>query len=442
MSVFRPRCHAILSVVLDGRSPTQPSSEPLMLEATPSTATVTRTGPHSADLFSLEFDARVLPFDPELVASIAVVIYMFNADSLDDRREWAVEDYEMIRGLADEPSLEISDTGTFSFDGRDYTGLLLDTEWDPRVRIPSGRPLDETVQTLADEAAPEGTRARFEVVYESDDIPIPPIVGKARRSTKKNGLWVKPGKSFWDVIYEMCLHEGLVAFVRGERIYITDPLTQTRATVLDAPRIVHGRSLTSLEVSRRLAKERVPQVKVTTYDAAARKHVEVVYPKAKSKITTGLGMKKNEVMILPAPRGVRDRDALERYAKARFLNMARAEAKYRFGTRHLESVNGVDMLRIQAEQPVFIEFDPFNAEHMRALSTDQRIEHLVALGYSQALSTFVATNYQRLDQFRQPYYMRQAEFSFDAESGIDIDIEAANYAHEAREEAEQLREVA
>jgi prophage tail gpP-like protein len=434
MATFWPRCRALLSVVLDGRGAAD--TAPLVVETTPNMARVCRNGYHAADTWSLEFDARAMPFDPDLIRSAAAYIYMYAADGMFDTREWAVPDFEMVRGLADDGSLSLSEDGqVISMEGRDYTGLLLDIDWDPRRRIPAGKPLDVTIQEVADLAAPPNTRARFEVVWLGTGNP--PIVGRAHRSTKKKGLWVKPGKNHWDVIYEMAISHGAIAYVQGEQIIITDPNTQTELSLQRAPQLIYGRNLDSLDVSRHFTKERVPQIKMIAYDPKSGERIEVLFPESGEKVTDGFGTKKDEVMPLPAPKGICDRETLRRIARVRRADMARAEASYRAETCNLQSLDGQDLLRLQAGSPVSIGFDPFNVEQMRSLTLEQRYEHLRALNYSEQLSRFVADRYDRLDQFRQPYYLTEAEYSWSIDDGLQISIEAKNYAYEARERAQE-----
>lgn len=436
VTTFHPRCHVLMSVVLDGRG--GPDTEPLLIEATPKAASVSLNGYHEADTWTLDFDARSLPFDPEIVRSAAVVIYMYAATGTDDDREWAVPEFERVRGLCDESKLSFSIDGgrMVSMSGRDYTGLLLDVEWDPRKRIPSGLDLRRTVKLIADAAAPPGALQRFDVVFISR-FGAAPIVGAARRSTKKKGLWVKPGKSYWDVIYEMVLHEGYIVFVRGEQIVITDPRTQTETSSAKSPRMAAGINLASLDVSRKLAKERVPQIVLTSYDPTTKQHIEVTYPtRHDSAPTTSLGTKKDEVMYLPGPAGIRDRATLLRMARVRYDNMARAESVYRFETLALTALDGEDLLQLVAGSPIRIGFDPFNSEEMRSLNTAQREEHLLALGYSPRLSAFIAAYFDRIDQFRQAYYTRLVELKWSTSDGLRVTVEAVNYAYEPRELAE------
>jgi hypothetical protein len=434
-SGFWPRCRAGLSVVFDGRG--GGDSSPLLVEAAPRAATVSRNGIHDADTWSLDFDLRALPFDPDFVRSIAVVIYMWNADdATDDGREWAVPEYEMIRGLADDAGFKLDDR-TFHMEGRDYTGLLIDVEWDAKKRVPSGGLLTETIQAIADAAAPPNTRARFEVEWGSLD-PVP-RVGAARRSTKRKGLWVKPGTTTWEVIYNMAISHGYVARVVGQEIRITDLRIQTRESVQSAARLIYGRTLETLDVNRKLTRERVPQVRVTAYDAAAGKAIEVLYPAKGDTVTTGLGTKRNEVTTLPAPPGITDRDTLKRYARARYADMARSEAVYKASTFHLVSGDEFDgesdLLRLDNADPIAIKYDAWNRELLRQLSEEQRVEHLMALGYSESVSATIASHLELADQFRQPYYIRSATFDFDVDQGIEISVAAVNYAYESRNRA-------
>lgn len=459
-SLFWPRCRAMLSVVFDGHSADpRANSKPLTVDCAPKSCTVTRNTYHEADTWSMEFEARVLPFDPEAIASCAVRIYMWDSRG-DEDVEWHVDGFEMLRGLADEIKFTAGSSNRMvTMSGRDYTAVL-DGEWDPKKQIPAGVPLDEAVQAIADDAAPESSSARFLIDFEATDDagkPIkPPIVGAARRSTKKKGLWVKPGKTHWEVIYEMVISDGFIVFVRDSTIVIANPRTQTKRSLADAPRIIYGRNLVEMTASRKLAKERVPRIIIVYWDAKTRQKFEVAYPtttdlaEAKRQITTGLGLKKNEDMRLPAPKGVHDRDTAFRYARMRWDLMARAESEYSVKTRCMtvdagdaaqlldEQLGGgfnveFNMMGLVAGDAIGIGFDPFNRELLRTLSIPERVEAIEAQGYQPAIANFVAQNLDRIDQFRQPYYVKKAEYVFDVEDGLEITVDGANYANERRE---------
>jgi hypothetical protein len=445
VAVWYPRCHAQLLAVVDGRG--GPDSISRLIDIAPKDCVLLRNGYHEADTFSLEFDARKLPIDPEVIKSLAVRIFMFNADGKDDQSDPALEGRERLRGIADDDGIELSDDGQLvTVTGRDYTGLLLDAEWDPRNHIPSGGALDLTIQTIADAAAPPGALARF--VVEAHGLAMPKV-GSAHRSTKKKGLWVKPGKTYWDVIYEMALAHGFIAYVKGETIFITEPRSQTIASAAAAPQLIYGKNLRRLKMSRKLTKEKVPQVVVTAWDPVRGDVVRVTYPekpettaKASGPNMPALGMKRNETIFLPGPAGVTDLETLKRYARVRFANMARSEAEYECETHDLRSFDGQDLFELDAGAPLIIGFDPYNGEQMRSLSVAERVRHLVAQGYAHDVSELLAESYERVSQLQQAHYTRSVEFHFSQDEGITIQPTAINYAYEPRETLrEQLERV-
>jgi len=440
VTIHRPQCRLGLSVVLDGRG--RPNTKPLYIPAQPRSCTVSRNGYSEADTWTADFDARHLPIDPDLIASLSARVYMWDGQDGDEGKEWATLGHEMIRGLADEPEMNVGiDDGAITVAGRDYTAVL-DPEWNPRHKVPSGRPLDETIQYIADSAAPPGTAARFLVDWQATDQdgwPVtPPICGGLTRSTKKKGQWVKAGKTHWEVIYDLAIAHGFIVYVRDSTIIVQNPATQTRATLAQAPAMIYGKNIVSLNVTRKLARNVVPTIVIVAWDPKQRKQVEVKYPADKNDVITALKVERDQIERVPAPKGIFDVDSLRRYARMRHDMLGRCEAVYKVKTRHLAAPapNGDmrDLLRLQAGDPVSINFDPFNGEAMRKLERSQRVEHLRALGYGAALSSFVAEHFDRLEQFRQPYYVRTATYTYDANDGLEIEIEAVNYASEARED--------
>ena len=366
--------------------------------------------------------------------------------------EWAVDANLMIKGLVDDIETTIvGEDNILTMIGRDYTAILADPEWDPKQKIKTnGGNLQEVVQSIADEAAPDGTRARFEVVWRGEKTP--PKCGGLHRSTKTKGMYVKAGKTYWDVIWDLCIQHAYVPRVVGSQIIIEEPVTQTRQSLSESPRLVYGETLTKLEIKRKFSRETVPQIVLTAWDPKNGKKIEVRYPKkrnidvqvtanrdARDALGIPLTVKKDEVRYFPAPKGVTDRDALERYARMRFYHIGRGESIYTFATSHLwipdpfESGNEISVLRLRPGDAIGIEFSPFNQEHLRALDIGQRVEHIMSLGYHREVATFVANNLDRMEMFKQDYYYNRGEISYSIDEGIEIEIEATNFASEVRE---------
>jgi hypothetical protein len=194
-------------------------------------------------------------------------------------------------------------------------------------------------------------------------------------------------------------------------------------------------------------------MRLVYWDAKQKQKFEILYPPQGAKIDIGLGLERNKIETLPAPTYCHDNDSALRFAKMRWELLARAETTYTIKTRHLripkpnalsivpetgESFTTVpteefNLLKLKAGDAVGVKFDPFNGESMRSMDLGQRVQFMQSLGYSPALSAFVATNVERLNQFRQPYYTRRVDFDFDQKSGTEIELELVNFAYERRE---------
>lgn len=432
-TIYYPRCHAVLGVILDGMS--GDDSDPFIVETVPSSCMVELNGYKEADTWDLQFDARLLPFDPDIIRAMAVKIYMFADTGLGEIKNWARPEFEVMNGLADSVDLAMSDSGqVFSCDGRDYTALLLDTEWDPKKRFPTGKPLDTAIQEVIDDRIPAPFGRSLEVLWDGEGLP--PIVGGGMRSSKKKGAHVKPKRNLWDVFYDMCIRHGLICYVEGETVIVTEPSVQTAKSLADAPKVAYGTNLRELESSRRLGKERVPQVVVTSRDPKAQKPITVQYPKNHKAPTTAIGTKRDERLRVLAPQGVTDRATLERFARTYYENLARSETTYSFRTKHLTGLNDRSLLELRAGKPVQIEWDSFNRETMRQLSGPERVSHLVKLGYSTKVAIFIAEHFAILDRYQRSHYTKTARFDFSSDGGLDVEVEAVNYAYVPREEVD------
>lgn len=463
MPVYAPRCAALLTVVFDARTTSAAdNSPPQHIVIQPRESSVLLNGYHEADTWTLEFDARRLPFDPDSIASANCRIFMW--DDLDgyvgsrvdelssvfsnpftsiQQKQQSLDNqfgrFEMIRGITDDDEgAVVSEDNVVKLTGRDYTAIIMAKNWDPKKTIPTGDPLDVVIQQIADDAAPATTSARFSVVWLSPD-PIPTCGSVFRTSKgKKGALPVKDGKNNWDVIYDLVLQHGFITYVQGSQIIITDPATQTASTLGNSPRLVYGKHLDALTVKRKFGKDKVPQIIIRAYDPDKDEQVEVVYPAKTNVIVDGLAVTKNEQMYFPAPAGVIDKAALLRYARLMFHYKGRGETEYSFKTHCLSILDDkgaeTSMLRLRTGVPIGIKFDPFNnSESLRAMSPAERYQRIRALGYASDIATFAATNIDKLVQYEQPYYLGTAKYDYDIDSGLAIEITAFNFASQHRE---------
>lgn len=453
--VYFPQCRVVLSVVFDGFGihdefidpfhKNNGDSDPTVIQVIPKESQCNLTGYKEADTWSMTFDAKALPISPDLIRAINVEIYMFDAGSVNpDIEAYATETNLLVAGLADTASLDAAGTGRdFTCNGRDYTALLIDKHWDPKDKVPTGILISMAVQQIVDLAVQADTHSGRTLIVEYVSSNPEPIVGEYHTKTNKKGKPVKKGETAWDVVYKMALNEGLVVFVRGFKVIITDPQTLTLQNANKARRVAYGRNLSSLKVERKLGKEKTPQIEVTSYSSKARGSISARYPEDKDPISTGIGTKKDDRAFFTVY-GIDDIVILKRYAAMMYNNLARGEAKIHFTTRSLtdltprDDTSGQSMLQLRAGDPVIIGFDPFNEQVMESSSFEQRYQYLSEQGYSPSICALVATEYNRIDQFRRPFYTRDVQINWSIRDGITLDVEAVNFVSLGRDDQTAL----
>lgn len=477
MGRFYPQCRVNLSVVFDGFGG---KDKPQVIEdIIPLTASVNLNSYKEADTWEITFDAQRFPFSPELVKSLGVEIYLYQREDLtadafyldspqgtfevtgmQDFASNATQDDRERRekliatGLVDNFVLTQDEQGgVVSLSGRDYTALLLDKQWDPtesgkRGRIPDG-PLDEVVQQLVDEAVNADEIGRtlevsfidYEVVPSTGKIAktvtqkkvtlkSPPTT-KSRSTRKKRGIAVKADSNYWDVIYKLCMSYGFICFVQGFNVYIARPhvLYADQEALWGYWRVAYGRNLESLSVERKLAKEAIPQIRVRSFDPKTKTAIEGRFPSDKENVTTtGVGTKKEEYRVYTVP-DITDTVTLKEIARSTYHTLAKGEGSITFRTPALMDLDNKDLLRIRAGDAVFIEWDAFDSRIMTnsKLGTDQKVSALLALGYKMDVAQLVATQYDKLDYFRQNFYVRNARLDWNHDTGIQIEVEAINF---------------
>lgn len=467
MSVFYPQCYATLKIVFDGFGGGEKA--PVVLNVRPRNAAVHCNGYKEADTFDLDFDAAAFPFSPELVRSMAVELYMFQTDQLTSEVKDYLNDFNnlAVTGLVDEASYHAgSDGRSFHISGRDYTALMLDRQWDPTKKVPVGQSLADTVQALVDEASGAATHGRVLTVKVVGVDATPtlapedqknsalitagkyrvhttkkgkttlrvPTTGRGHMHTNKKGVPVKGGSNYWDVIYRLCIRHGFIVFVRGTDVVISKPQTLTQSTLNRLRCVAYGRDLASLDVSRKMGKETVPQIKAISYDPVSMKPISAVFPTDAKTRTTGIGTKKNEIREVVVD-GITDPGVLLEYAEMYYNALARSEASFKFSTKDLRDLYGNDLIWLRPGDPVQLGFDELKPEDFRDISQEERLDNLLALGYDIQVATLIAQEYDKINQFRQPVYSKTVDIAFGADSGIQIDVEAVNFISVGRDDA-------
>lgn len=494
MAVYYPQCFGSLSVVFDDFKTDNTKVVPI--EFFPRNATVHLNGYKDADTFEVEIDAASFPFAPEFIRSAAIQLYAFHTTGLIDSQsvqrlddgsikreftQYATDDNLLIAGLVDTASLRYSSDGrAFRVSGRDYTALLIGKTWNPQDRVESGNSLQNTVQKLVDIACNKvvsGFSLNVQYLAEEQivlgkqgqgltkkDVTIAsPTVGHGHSKTKKKGFPQRSGRTYWDVIYGLCLNHGKIAMIRGTDLIISDPHTLTQEKRDRAVKVTYGINLRSLEYQRNFGKEAVPQIRGSIYSKKERKRITETYDGEKHKPQfaankqanthkhetgrqtgttgtqiTGVGTVKETILIVTPPPMITSRTLLKQYLKTFYDNMAQHEGSINFSTVDLNDSQGRNLLLLRAGDPVRIAFDEFKVEDLQNLPDGTRLSRLVALGYSKTVASIIVDNYKRLNELSRAYYTKQVTFSWSLEDGISLEVEAINYIDPSRDDTQNI----
>lgn len=462
MAILYPECRINLSAVFSGFG--GPDSPAVLPDIIPYSVNVHLNSYKEADTWEVIFDAKRFPFSPELLASGAVEIFLYLKPNQTSPVNWNDPANMLVTGLIDQATLtEDSDGGKVSLSGRDYTALMIDRQWDPTKsgkggRVPDGD-LREVVQQLVDEAtgaARTGRTLTVKLVDIDQNAKISTVsdtVTKAKvtipkttksKSRKSRGVTVKADSTYWDVIYKLCLSYGFIVYVSGFDVIISKPHVLQDVAKTNY-RVAYGRNLEKLEVERKLSKEATPQIRVRSYDPKTQTVIEGFYPEStdseafnkgkgvgKNAKTlfgqTGVGVKKEEYKVFTVP-DVKDKKTLDDIARTTFYTLARGEGVIRFATPALRDLNNADLTKIRAGDSIYIEWDAFNATQMQdpKIPREKKVTILLSLGYSYEVATLVADQYAKLDYFRQPFYVKEVNITWDKDQGCKVDGEAMNF---------------
>jgi hypothetical protein len=456
MAVFYPHCRIAITSVFDGfgGDDTNPTILGVDGSLIPTSATVERNGFHVADTFTVSFDARRLPFVPDIIRNALVQLWLFDAGGarFDPAVHLTEEQLEIV-GVLDEASFSYSEDGReFTMEGADLTSLVIRKKWDTSKRVPVGRPLDVTVQQLLDEAT--GGRRILTVRFNGgDDLPTvkrvsagvtkkkqtvakaAPTVGSGRRQSHvKRGLPMPTGHNYWDVVYALCQQHGYLCFVRGYDVVIAKTRVLTANALDETPKLVYGQNVLRLESRRTYSHEAVPQIEVRSYDPATKKALSAVWPTNYSGRTSGAGTLEERRKVYTYD-GIDDANLLSEIARELYADHAKGESEVRVTTRSLSDRNGKDLLHLRAGQPFLVAFDAFNDALLEQLTRPERYQYLIEQGYDDRIATLVSDEFDRIRQFDKPFFLRRVVKRWDRERGIELELEGINFVSVRRDDA-------
>lgn len=382
------------------------------------------------------------------------------------KRDFTLGQAPQIFGLFDDHSIDFSSSGRWvTISGQDYTAFLAARQWGtdgtistkkamaanksdvrrskragkkgkgggPLRRIPTGERLDLLLAKLLVEADPRNVMT-FRV--EGIDEEKLPVVGKNAPRSQKRGIPTTENMSYWDVMYGLALRHGCILFVRGLDVVLARPQNLNGLFDPRIKRLAWGKNIESLQMSRRLGKEKVPRIVVRAYDETGRQTTEVEYPEGKQEVPNGtLGVSQDEFELVPVY-GITDRAVLLDLAESLFHLRGHTERTVVLRTQDLEDLgfNGQaahSLMNLAAGDAVAVEFLEFNLNHAMlqdgSIAEEVKVQHLVARGYNYEIAQIIAQRYQALKFLQRPLRIREVSFEYSADDGISIEMELVDF---------------
>lgn len=439
--VYYPEAWAVLKPILETHGVTR---TPYVIQVTPMSFSIKRNSYRQADSFSISVDAKTLPISPQMIRAMSAEIYLTDRDTLlaalgqkstnlDASGQTPTEAIELrpvAVGVVDDVEVSYSDSGyELTIHGQDYTALFVEHVFGAKRNF-SGKRLDTALTDLMREVDLVGNM-RFVNETGIADAKLP-VIGKSASRTNKNGFPVEPGKTnYWEMMYDLALKHGFILFVRDLEIVLATPTALQEATNRSARRqysLSWGRNVSEFSISRKMGKEMVPQFEVISYDERTRKPIVGRYPEEKTKVTTGVGTKRNEVSTYVLE-GVRDPEILKRLAQTLYELIAQSEQTISLTTHELADSDNKNLLYIKAGDGIKFSVRSFNgdtsseafeagyAAYLQKTLTDISPETAVEMAKTKSLT----------EAFKGPLYVREASIDWDASGGFSLSLECVGF---------------
>jgi hypothetical protein len=407
-----------------------------------------------ADTFSAEIDYKNFPFDPRTIRALGVTIH------IEDRKQFFRSDNALnlivpskentiFQGFADKESLSFDDsTRIVNFEGRDFTGLLLDSSYSGKA-IDLAKPLDEILQILLNEL-PSTSEGKI-VLDNRSGLTLPTLGSFApdfnalanQRSGKKN-------EKYWDVIQDLVGRAGLIAYIELDKLVITRP----RALYGDSQPIqfIYGKNIENLEFTRQLGRQKGINVVARSVSVETKETLEVRIPEEASvewSNSIGVARERQKIDKIDAQGQKQTEDApfisfvvpniknteqLRVIGQGIWEELGRQQIEGTLSTREMgtrqqstatDEILEFDLTKIRTGTPVKIEIDQGDMEGFsRQKTVEQRKRFLLTRSYPPDIANALAV---AGGKFQTRFYTKSVQFSLDVDSGFKMDLSFINF---------------
>lgn len=406
-----------------------------------------------ADSFSLEIDYKQFPFDPRSIRACGVTIAMADVKEVyqgNNSLNALIPTAEnmVFVGFADEESISFDDSSrTVRLEGRDFTCLLIDQPYLKGI-VNLEQPVDEVIKGLLQEL--EATKGLKVKVKPTRPLPILANLGESRDelSGKKNS---KRNESYWDVIQDVVSRAGLIAYIELDALVIDSP--RTLYTSDDKIQFIYGQNLSSLEVKRKIGRQKNINIIVRSWAPEAKEVLQARIPlEATPDWCSYMGLRQAEVTIpeqkvvakdneaqaqeqkeKPAPylsfrvSGISNKDHLVKVGESIFEELSRQQLEGSLETMDMKVSTGDSMfniLKIRNGTPVAVRIEGNDTFALKNKSTEEKRRFLIGRGYPPNVATALA---ERFDRISTPFYTKAVRFTMSESSGFKCRIDFVNF---------------
>jgi hypothetical protein len=405
----------------------------------------------SADTFSVEIDYKHFPFDPRCIRSLGVTIFGQDMKSLygDDGRITEITPSRantLFQGFADEETIELSsDSRKISFEGRDFTAILIDAPFG-HGKVDITRPLDVIITEFLSEL-----KATAKLTVENRTGETLPIIGKFAPdySPLAAGKNVDRKDKYWEVIQDLVGRAGLIAFIEIDKLVISKPRNvYGRKSNYE---FIYGQNLKSLQYKRKLGRQKDFNIQIKSLNLETKEVLVAKVPEeATEQWCKAVGIAREAIKIEKiGPNGekmaaeaapyigfvvpdIASKDQLIKIAEKTFEEVGRQQIEGSLETKEMVILQGAeenpvefDVTKIRNGTPVKVEIEQGDMDGLRRIkSAAEKEQFLIARGYEPSVAAALAKS---LGKFDTVFYTKAVEFSFDAEDGFQMKLDFVNF---------------
>jgi len=347
----------------------------------------------------------------------------------------------IFQGFADEESISFDDTSRrVSFEGRDFTSLLIDTPFAGKALAVTS-PLDKLVEDLVTNVP---TTKNLKIINRTGE-PLPSLSKvvpdynplAAQRSSRKN-------ESIWDVVQDLVGKAGLIAYIELDSLIITKPRVLYKDT--KSRQFIYGKTLKSLNFKRKLGRQKGFNIAVRALNIEDSELLLAKIPEeATPEFAQSIGIKAEPVTITKlgsdnkaiteiAPfltfrvADVKSKDRLIEIGQGIFEEIGRQQIEGSLSTKDMcvnEDVVEFDLTKIRTGTPVRVEFDIQDMEAMKRLtSAGAKEAYLLRQCYPPQVARAMSLS---LGKFDTRFYTKSVQFMMTEADGFSLELEFINF---------------